>query len=77
MDKTATKKKVQIHFGALSLPIVDQLLEQGVSVIPGDINHFQTDANAITRLVLRGLISEAQARTARGKLIKKIAKGCK
>jgi len=67
-------KTIGIHFGALCPSIAEQLIEQGVVTIPDDINHFQEDADAVTRLVIRGLITDSQASAARRKLLKKIVR---
>lgn len=56
-----------IVFGALSPTIADQL---GVSGPPW--RAFQADANAITRLKVRGVLSEREAHAARTRLVKRI-----
>jgi hypothetical protein len=67
-------KTISVHFGALCPSIAEQLIEQGVVAIPDEINHFQGDADAITRLMFRGMLSDSQAHTARQKLLKKIVR---
>ena len=67
-------KTISVHFGALCPSIAEQLIEQGVVTIPDEINHFQKDADATTRLLIRGLLTDSQTRSARQKLINKIVR---
>lgn len=59
-----------VHMGALADPIAKQAAEQGVEV--EGVEHFQADADAITRLAVQGLITDAQKVAARKKLMKRI-----
>jgi hypothetical protein len=68
---------IGFRFGALSDPLKVQLDEQKAHVPPLDVLQFQQDANAITRLSLRGLITDGQTRAARQKLTNRIAKAAK
>lgn len=62
---------VDISFGALCPPLADQL---PAGTIPAEtLDHLQRDADAITRLAVRGLLTDAQIHAARSKLVKKIA----
>ncbi len=71
---------LNIRFGALCKPITVQLAEQGVNFYGNrsekstSARHFQRDADAITRLSLRGFMSAAAARNARKKLLGRISK---
>lgn len=61
---------IKIAFGALCDSIAKQLRTQGYrlkSVAP-----YQKDADAITRLVIRGLLPDSQANAARKRLMKDI-----
>lgn len=61
---------LSIEFGALVPPLAQQL--KGTSLRPGQIKHFQADADAICRLVVRGLLSPGQAHLVRKRLFKRI-----
>ena len=61
-----------ITFGALAPEIKEQLDEAGLVYDEKDADHFNRDAEAITRLFLRDLIPNGQAEKARQKLVKKI-----
>lgn len=61
-----------IHFGALSPTIAEQLDEAGVGYDEDKIDHCNRDAYAISRLQVRGLLTESQAHGARKKVLKKI-----
>jgi len=62
--------QVEIHFGALADPLEKQL--EGFNISADKIEHFQKDADAITRLVVRGLIPDGAAHQARKKIIRNI-----
>lgn len=61
---------LQIVFGALSESIAKQLSAQGYRLKSSAL--YQKDADAITRLLIRGLIPESQANDARKRLMKSI-----
>ena len=61
-----------LTFGAFAAPLKKQL--RGHRVPSKDVAHFQADADAITRLGIRGLLSDAEKRRARQRLIDRIAK---
>jgi len=69
--------KLAINFGALPPPIKEQLRQQGLKAKAKDIWHWQRDADAITRCVIRGLISDSTAHAARRRVIRKIVAGVK
>lgn len=64
---------VELSFGALSPKLSEQLDSQKVTYSKNSVSHFQKDADAVTRLAERGLLTDSIARNARKKLIKKIA----
>lgn len=61
--------KVAITFGAMAPRISEQLESQGCAAKTADMVAWQRDAEAITRLSVRGLISEAAMTSARRKLL--------
>lgn len=65
--------QINISFGALAPTIAEQLEKQNVGVEPERLEHFQKDADAISRLHVRGLIPDSVAKNIREKLMKKIA----
>lgn len=58
---------MELVFGALAPKLSEQLQRTGKQ-----ITHFQKDADAITRLAIRGIISSSTAHAARGMLVKQI-----
>jgi ribosomal protein L13 len=52
--------------------IKQQLAYQGLTAKPSVIQHWQKDADAITRLAVRGMLSDAAKSAARRKLLKTI-----
>jgi len=64
---------IKIKIGALAPPITEQLKELNLSddkiarILP-----FDFDANAITRLHIRGIITDAEYNNASKRLVKKI-----
>jgi hypothetical protein len=77
MDQKPDLIKISINFGAMVEPIKDQLKRQDVDFDYRQINLLQLDSDAITRLLIQGLISESVAHKSREKLMKKIVKLCK
>ena len=66
---------LELNFGALSLPLQQQLRSQGLAVLEGDaerLDHLQRDADALVRLVIRDVVTDSAAAAARGKLIKRV-----
>jgi hypothetical protein len=68
---------VDIRFGALEKPIIEQLRKQHVLLPPTrmtSLGHIQTDADSITRLAVRGYIPNGQKRDLHKKLMKRLTK---
>ncbi len=63
-------KTMQIELGALAKPLTEQLAGSGID--HKKLQVFDLDANAISRLYVRGLITESQATAARKKLLRTI-----
>ena len=61
--------KISISFGALAPSLAEQL-----DRTPRSVESWQKDADAIARLLVRGLLPESQGRTVRQKLLKRIAR---
>lgn len=69
---------LSITFGAMAPTLRAQLLEQQIIGIPYSVlKTFQHDADALTRLSIRGLLSERTVSAARQRLIKRICKQIK
>ena len=66
------QKQFGIHFGAMCDPISKQIKSQGLKFNKSDMDHFEKQAEAIFRLKISSLISEAIAKKAQNKLFKKI-----
>jgi hypothetical protein len=64
---------LSIHFGALCQPIKRQLRDAKLRCKPDLAAAWQDDADAVTRLAVRGLLSDAEKQRARRRLIKVIA----
>jgi hypothetical protein len=60
---------VKIHFGAMAPKLEEQ--------VPGTPPCIQDDADAVTRLFLRGLMTEVEARNVRKRIVKAIEKQAK
>jgi len=67
-------EKLSITFGSMCEPIAKQLAQQGRTIPADKLDHIQMDADAIARLVVRGIITEASARRARQKVFLRIKK---
>lgn len=63
---------MKLSFGALAAPIEEQMAAQGITATRVNIQHWQKDANAIVRLAVGGLLTEASVSLARRKLAKRI-----
>lgn len=66
--------KVQIHFGAMCKPLKDQAAEQGFEII--DVSFFQAHADRITYLKVARFLTEAEAKRARDRLMKRLVLNC-
>lgn len=69
-EKPDSTKRILVEFGALSRPLADQISHLGFN--KDDVEHWQKDADAITRLCVRQLIAEGESKRAMKKLISKI-----
>jgi hypothetical protein len=72
---SACSQDFHIYFGALTKPLVAQLREQDIQRPPGTKNglhHLQQDADAITRLAIRGYFGDAAKKTMQKKLLTKL-----
>lgn len=66
-------RQLNLSFGVLSPKIAEQLTAQSVGIESERLGHFQKDADAVSRLHVRGLIPDSTAKTIREKLMKKIS----
>lgn len=64
--------KLDIIFGAMAPRISEQVERQGFTAKTADMVEWQRDAEAITRLAVRALQTEASTMAARRKLLKRI-----
>ena len=63
---------LHIVFGAMAPDIGQQLAYQGLTAKPRAIDQWQKDADAITRLAVRGMLSDAERERVRRRLLKTI-----
>ena len=61
--------RVSIEFGALAPPLAEQL-----GIEADRLEHLQWSCDAVTRLAINGLLTEAEKDKVRMRLIKRIAK---
>lgn len=64
--------KLLLEFGAMAPDISQQLAYQGLTAKARAIAHWQKDADAITRLSVRGMLSDSEKSKARRRLLKTI-----
>ena len=64
--------KLRIKFGVFSPPLLSQLGHQGVNVPTKLLDHWQRDADAISRLSGRGWLTDKETHQARARLFKAI-----
>lgn len=64
--------KISIVFGAMADPIRLQLRGQYRGIGSRDVGHLQRDADAVSRLLVRGLITASSASGARKKILQKL-----
>lgn len=65
--------KLEIGFGAMMPTIKYQLLSHDFDIIDeGLLEHCQKDADAVSRLKIRGILSSSAAKTAEKKILKNI-----
>ncbi len=67
--------QITLDFGAMAESLKKQLARFYVQ--EKELSHYQRDADAISRLMMRGLISESQAHAARKRLMKKVLSAIK
>jgi hypothetical protein len=69
-------ERFQLQFGALAPPIEEQLRDQGLrlDLTPLSRQFLQQDADDVSRLYVRGLLTKAESDRVRNRLVKKIAK---
>lgn len=60
--------RISIQLGALARPLAEQLDLPAEAVL-----HYQADSDAITRLAIRGLLTERETHSARKRLVKAIS----
>lgn len=77
MNKSAIRMPIMersfsIHLGALAPKLTKQFADAGVSINPTLVAHWQKDQDAIARLAVRGLLSDAESTKALKRLCKKI-----
>lgn len=65
---------IGIHFGALAPSVSEQLAAQGLTANQKDLKQWDLDADAITRLYLRDLLTDSQKQAAQKKLFNRIKK---
>mgnify|MGYP001582550218 CR=1 FL=1 len=63
---------LQLDFGAMAPKIAEQITAAGLTANPAEIAHCQKDADALTRLIVRGLLSESTIRNGRKRLMEYI-----
>lgn len=63
---------LELRFGALAPPLREQLVEQGHEISEYSSADLQADADAITRLYLRGLLRKGEVDTARRRLVRSV-----
>jgi len=61
--------KIGVAFSALAPPLDKQIMRH----IPG-LDHFQLDADAVTRLSIRGILSDSETKNARKRIVKAMLK---
>lgn len=66
-------KKFEIQFGALCPPLSQQIVAAG-SKVPSDVDLLQQDADEISRLYIRGLLSDSESTRARKRLMARIVR---
>lgn len=66
--------KVTIAFGWMNPPLAEQLSSQGLGFDAEDVAHHQKDADAISRLRVRGVITTSEGDRAYDRLAKRVWK---
>jgi hypothetical protein len=66
--------KLSLSFGAIVPSIYEQLIAAGFKVTRSQIDPFQHDAEALSRLTVRGIMTQKESDKSYERLIKSIAK---
>jgi hypothetical protein len=71
---TPKPKSFILQFGALCPPLEEQLRTQGLTLdlVPMSRHHLQRDIDEVTRLAIRGVITESERNRARKRLMQTI-----
>ena len=71
-----TEHRFQVELGALAPPIEDQLRDQGLrlDMEPRARQLLQRDTHEVTRLFVRGILTETEAHKARNRILQIIKK---
>jgi hypothetical protein len=74
-----SQRNIRIFFGALSPPIDEQLRQQGLKLNMDPLLrcHLQRDADEVTRLRVRCILTEAESDKARKRILQIIKKQVK
>ena len=70
--KPHSTTRLNIVFGAFASTLDYQLAAVGLNITKTELAHYQRDADALSRLLIRGLLTEGEGRIARQKLANKI-----
>lgn len=65
-------KQIEIQMGALAPSITQQLADQGVDIAPSRSQAWDSQADAITRLMFADILTPSQVEKARQRLMKHI-----
>ncbi len=65
-----SKEKLLLSFGAMAPSLDRQLESVGLDCDFKRLAHYQADADAITRLAIRGLLPDSAVKTARKRLVR-------
>lgn len=68
-------QELRLRFGAMTPKLRDQIADAGFMAFYGDVAEWQVDADAISRLMIRGLLTDSETAAARKRLLKIIAGG--
>ena len=79
MTNSNQNRNIKISFGALSPPIGEQLRDQGfkLDLTPLSRELLQQDNDQVTRLFIRGILTESETSKARKRIFKIISKQAK
>jgi len=72
-----SERTLDLYFGALCEPLSVQLERQGLTADAKDIKHWQIDADALSRLYIRGLVRSSDRSRIQRALYEKIKRGVK